>query len=136
MPCDRKSLCIYTKQAIIVYALDKNPFYWHNYILHHYIYYSSKVGPITTIPPFTPAIRSTTSADKAIQNFMMCPAALSHHKSYFGSERGRLTLPEYLPGGGKVGHVTSLEFCCCLTNFLQHFLGKFDNRTNQSGKCF
>ncbi len=42
----------------------------------------------------------------------------------------------YLPGGGKVGHVTSLEFCCCLTNFLQHFSEKFDNRTNQYGKCF
>ncbi len=42
----------------------------------------------------------------------------------------------YLPGGGKVGHVTSLEVCCCLTNFPQHFSEKNDNRTNQSRKCF
>ena len=69
-------------------------------------------------PPFTPVIRSTTSADKAIKNSMLCPAALSHQNSYFGSERGRLSYPNYLPGGGKVGHVTSLELCCCLTNFL------------------
>ena len=61
----------------------------------------------TCIPPFTPVIRNTTSADKAIKNSMLCPAVLSHQKSYFDSERGRLTLPELSAGGGKVGHVAT-----------------------------
>ena len=62
---------------------------------------------------------------------MLCLAALSHQKSYFGSEQGQLTLPELSARpGGKVGHVTSLEFCCSLTNFPQHFSEKNDNRIN------
>ena len=52
------------------------------------------IRPAHSYPPFTPVIRSTTSADKAIKNSMLCAAALSHQKSYFGSERDRLTLPE------------------------------------------
>ena len=51
-------------------------------------------SPELSFPPFTPVIRNTTSADKAIKISMLCPAALSHQKSYFGSERDRLTLPE------------------------------------------
>ncbi len=45
--------------------------------------------------------------------------------------------PNYLPGGGKVGHVTSLEFCCCRDEISPTFFRKFDNRTKQSPpKCF
>ncbi len=44
-------------------------------------------------PPFIPVIRSTTSADKAIKNFRLCLAALSHQTSYISPEQGRLALP-------------------------------------------
>ncbi len=44
--------------------------------------------------------------------------------------------PNSLAGWGKVGHMTSLKVCCCLMNFPPHFSGKFDNKTNQSQKCF
>ncbi len=71
----------------------KNPIFhhgpWDDDEKHSYKILTS--GPY---PPFTPVIRSTTSADKAIKNSMLCPAALSHQNSYFGLERGRLTLPE------------------------------------------
>ena len=85
------------------------------------------------LSPFTPVIRSTSSMDKAIKVFMLCPATLSHQKSYLGSGWSWLMLHKLFARWQQCRHVSacSLEVCCNLTHFRQHFPVK-TSQTNTS----